>query len=106
MAGKKKDFTSAAAAATSKLFSSAEDQNSKREVIQKPKEENPQKSAKKVFSFRGGIDSVTKWRLYADASGMKVDDLGTAALEEYLENHPLTEEQKQIYDIKLKRKKA
>lgn len=59
---------------------------------------------KRVFSFRGNDSAVTEWRLYADASGMKVDEFGTAAMTEYIENHPLNADQKKIYDLKLKQK--
>lgn len=58
-------------------------------------------SAKKVFSFRGPEKSVKAWRAYAAITGQKVDDLGTAALNEFLENHPLSEAEKQVFDHRM-----
>jgi hypothetical protein len=114
MASKKK-IDAAGSAVFDKLFSSSKDaQNDsqdvspapmdKRSASEKETAEKGQKPSKKVFSFRGDQTAVTAWRVYADAAGMKVDDLGYAALTEYIENHPLTAEQKQIYDLKLKQK--
>ena len=54
---------------------------------------------KKVFSFRADGDKVDQWRLQAKARGMKVDQLGEKALEEYIKKHKLTENQQQIYDL-------
>ena len=59
---------------------------------------------KKVFSFRADQQEAASWRAYADARGMKMDQLGAEAFREYLEAHPLTSaDQKQIYDIKVRR---
>lgn len=44
----------------------------------------------KVFSFRGWKDEVDYWRLYATVKGMKVDELGSAAINEYIKRHPVT----------------
>ncbi len=64
----------------------------------------PNLKAKKVFSFRADQEKATSWRAYADARGMKMDQLGAAAFEEYIAAHPLTgADQKQIYDIKVRR---
>lgn len=54
---------------------------------------------KKVFSFRADGDKVDQWRLHAKARGMKVDQLGEKALEEYIKRHKLTENQQQIFDL-------
>lgn len=62
-------------------------------------------SSKKVFSFRGPVTEVEKWRIYADAKGIKVDELGTEAITEYIKKHPLDEDEQQVYNIKLKQKK-
>lgn len=76
---------------------------SKPSTTTKKRPEKAQKSVKKVFSFRGEEESVNAWRVYADAAGMKVDDLGSLALREYIEKHPLTGDQKKIYDLKMKK---
>lgn len=61
----------------------------------------PEKKKKKVFSFRAEADQVDSWRVWADAKGMKVDELGEKALREYIERHPLTKDQKTVYELKL-----
>ena len=68
------------------------------------KKKSTEKLQKKVFSFRAEAETVDSWRLWADAKGMKVDDLGEKALQEYIKRHPLSEDQKQIYDLKKKQK--
>ena len=122
MAASKKDKITAAGASTFDKFFT----QSKQEPAEQPQEELQEAKAdkstpapikaqekaqsapkKKVFSFRADPDMMAAWRIYADACGMKVDELGAAALQEYIKRHPLkTEEQKQIYEIKLKRHQA
>ena len=68
--------------------------------------EEPKKTQKKVFSFRAEVDQVDSWRVWADAKGLKVDELGTLALTEYIKKHSLTEDQRQIYELKMAQKKS
>ena len=68
--------------------------------------ESPQKAQKKVFSFRAEVDQVDSWRVWADAKGIKVDELGTLALTEYIKKHSLTADQKKIYELKMAQKKS
>lgn len=111
---KKKDFTSAGEA-MDKFFSGSDE--SSQEVYQTIIEEKPQeedkksseeekKTLKKVFSFRAEIEKVDDWRLWANAKGVKVDDLGEKALEEYIRRHPLKGDQKTIYELKKAQKKS
>lgn len=44
---------------------------------------------------------INIWRQYADASDMKMGTLVTNAVNEYMENHPLTAEQKVAYKDRL-----
>ena len=67
--------------------------------------EKPQKPQKKVFSFRAEAEDADNWRLWADAKGLKVDELGSKAISEYVKRHPLTADQKQIYELKKAQKK-
>lgn len=60
----------------------------------------------KVFSFRAHKDTVDSWRVWADAKGIKVDELGENAITEYIKRHSLTSEQQQIYDLKMAQKKS
>lgn len=57
---------------------------------------------KKVFSFRGEKSDVKAWRLYANIVGLKVDDLGSLALNEYLNKHPLNEIENALFQERMK----
>lgn len=115
MASKKMDRLKTAGADMDKFFTGATEsptespkRSTKRNtktVKEEPKEE-PQKAQKKVFSFRAEVDQVDSWRVYADAKGMKVDELGEKALQEYIKKHSLTEDQRQIYELKMAQKKS
>ena len=100
---KKKDLNQGAAAATAKLFSGSRTPQPKNS--EKPEEtpikEEKVKTVKQVFSFRGEKDTVKAWRLYATISGIKVDDLGSMAMQEYLASHPLKGTEKTLFDEKM-----
>ena len=55
----------------------------------------------KVFSFRSWIDEVDDWRLYAVIKGIKIDELGAAAMREYIKRHPITEDESALRDALL-----
>ena len=76
-----------------------------KEAKKKPSEK-PQKAQKKVFSFRAEVEAVDSWRVWADAKGLKVDELGEKAITEYIKRHSLTEDQRQIYELKMAQKKS
>lgn len=61
-------------------------------------------SEKIVFSFRSPKSSVESWRIYASVKGMKVEDLGAAALEAYMEQHPLSDEEQAVFNTLLANK--
>ena len=94
MAGKK-NLGDVAKATTSKFFSGT------------PKKSD---SEKQVFSFRGDKESVRQWRLYATLVKMQhdpeekflVDDIWSAAMNEYIERHPLDDSLKKIFEEKSK----
>lgn len=102
----KKNLNSGAAAATAKLFSGNNTPEEK--VTQEKKATQPKSQAKndkvekQVFSFRGEINSVKAWRLYATISGIKVDDLGSLAMQEFIAAHPLKGAEKALFDEKMK----
>ncbi len=52
----------------------------------------------KVMSFRSWSDEVNCWRLYAKVKDVTVDSLCSDAIREYISSHPLTQEEKAIYD--------
>ena len=56
------------------------------------------KIKKQVFSFRAGIDDITRWKAYATATGQTMESVGNAAMTEFLKNHPLTENEKVVFD--------
>lgn len=53
----------------------------------------------KTFSFWAPKEDADSWRTYAKARGVTMDDMGTEAFTEYMKNHPLTDEQKQLYEL-------
>ena len=115
MASKKIDKLKEAGAGMDKFFSEASEsstettkKSTKRNTKAEPEKvtESPQKAQKKVFSFRAEVDQVDSWRVWADAKGLKVDELGTLALTEYIKKHSLTEDQRQIYELKMAQKKS
>ncbi len=55
----------------------------------------------KVFSFRAWIDEVEDWRLYAAVKQMQIDELGAAALREYIRRHPVTDDERVLRDALL-----
>ena len=60
----------------------------------------------KVFSFRAAVRDVDQWRLYASIRGEKVDEIGAAAMREYLKRHPLTGEEKALFDKRVESMKS
>lgn len=55
----------------------------------------------KVFSFRAWIDEVDEWRLYAAAKQMQIDEVGAAAMREYIKRHPITDDEQVLRDALL-----
>ena len=123
----KKSLTAAAQAVTDKFFTKAEEQQESaseasqtaqegREAVQVDKPKGNDKDAHrgvtrankavKVFSFRGTVQDVNQWRLYASIRGAKVDDIGVAAMREYLKRHPLSAEEKALFDKRIESMKS
>lgn len=85
--------------ATDKFFSAAN-----REDTQKPENKKAPVGEKIVFSFRSPKSNVESWRIYANLKGMKVEELGTAALDEYMKKHPLSDEEQAVFNTLLANK--
>lgn len=83
--------------ATEKLFAHKED-------IPKTENKKAPVGEKIVFSFRSPKNSVESWRIYANIKGMKVEELGAAALDEYIKKHPLSEEEQAVFNTLLANK--
>lgn len=100
----KKTMLQSAGSQLDKLFTSYNDAAvpAKEEMADKTSHEAGDKKSKKhVFSFRGNEESVKAWRLYAAITGTKVDDLGSAALTEYINNHPLSPAAQALYNERM-----
>lgn len=85
--------------ATDKFFSAAN-----KEDTQKPENKKVPVGEKIVFSFRSPKSNVESWRIYANLKGMKVEELGTAALDEYMKKHPLSDEEQAVFNTLLANK--
>ena len=68
------------------------------EKPQETAQEKPQKARKQVFSFRAEVNAITCWKAYATATGQTMESVGNAAMTEFLKNHPLTENEKVVFD--------
>ena len=99
MAMAKKDLTAAAQAVTD---TGAAAQAVTDKMIAGKKAKEPMK----VFSFRGSVQDVDQWRLYASIRGGKVDEFGAAAMKEYIKRHPLSAEEKALFDKRIESKKS
>ena len=62
-------------------------------------EEKPNtKQKKQVFSFRATLDNIADWKAYATATGQTMENVGTAAMNEYLDRHKLTGAEQAIFE--------
>lgn len=69
------------------------------EEPQETAQDKPQKPKKKqVFSFRAEVDDIARWKAYSTATGLTMESVGNAAMTEFLKNHPLTENEKVVFD--------
>ncbi|MCX4298008.1 MAG: hypothetical protein OSJ73_13390 [Lachnospiraceae bacterium] len=66
-------------------------------------EEKPNtKQEKRVMGFRADVNKIDLWKIYAEATEQEIGVMCTAAIDEYISNHELTADQRQIFDIKIK----
>lgn len=109
----KKRLDSLAAQTTSKFFGQPSNVDSfeaeKNDLeendiqIKDSKELNSDKNNKKqMFCFRGFVNDVRKWKLYATIKNIRLDELGSLAINEYIDNHHLNEVENALFDFKLK----
>lgn len=68
-----------------------------------PEKKPNKRITSKVFSFWASRESIAEWQAYQKASNdlPTVEALGTAAITEYIRNHPLTAEGKAAYEALL-----
>lgn len=64
------------------------------------------KQKKQVFSFRATLDNIADWKAYAIATGQTMENVGSAAMNEYLESHKLTGAEQIIFEAMKEKKKT
>lgn len=68
-------------------------------AVEEKAEEKPNtKQKKQVFSFRATLDNIADWKAYATATGQTMENVGTAAMNEYLDRHKLTGAEQAIFE--------
>lgn len=65
---------------------------------EKAEEQPTTKQKKQVFSFRATIGNIADWKAYATATGLTMENFGTAAMNEYLDRHKLTGAELAIFE--------
>ena len=76
-------------------------QSEPRKNIQKRKKSenkpnmNPQKQ---VFSFRAVVSDISIWRAYVTASGKTMENIATAAMNEYMKRHKLNDAERAVFE--------
>lgn len=60
-----------------------------------PKEE--QNALKQIFSFQAKKNDIDVWKIYAKALGVPMAQVGTMAFNEYMNKHPLSEQQQAVF---------
>lgn len=56
------------------------------------------KPQKQVFSFRAMITDIAAWKAYSAASGRTMENIGTAAMHEYMKRHKLNEAEQAVFE--------
>lgn len=65
---------------------------------EKAEEQPTTKQKKQVFSFRATIGNIADWKAYATATGLTMENFGTAAMNEYLDRHKLSGAELAIFE--------
>ena len=65
---------------------------------EKTEEKADAKAQKQVFSFRASKEHISDWKAYATATGLTMENVGAAAMNEYLLQHKLEGAEKAVYD--------
>lgn len=69
---------------------------------EKAREKANTKPQKATMGFRAEVSKIEFWRAYADATDTELGIMCTAAIDEYIQRHEMTADQKEIIDIKMK----
>lgn len=82
---------------TADTFKAKEPETKKRapeeSVIAKPIQE----VKKQVFSFRAAVNDINVWKAFATASGRTMESIGSAAMNEYMKRHKLSEAEAAVF---------
>ena len=85
----------------------------KRSKIRKDVEKNQKtenkpntKPQKQVFSFRANLSDISIWKAYATAAGKTMENIGTAAINEYIRRHRLNEAEQAVFEALEAREKG
>ena len=73
----------------------------RRKTRTKKKAENQEK----VFSFRATEDDINLWKNYKTAVGKTMENIGTAAMNEYIKHHKLSGTELELFELLLAREK-
>lgn len=68
-------------------------------------EPEPDAGKKRTFGFRADEALIDQWKAYVESTGRSFERVCSEAVREYMENHGLTEDQRTIYDMKMKARK-
>lgn len=94
----KQDKLRQSAASIDKFFTAAQPEPAKDPT---PAKKQRKIDTHKTFSFWARKDLADRWRAWAEAKGMKLDDLGEKAITEYVNAHPLSDDEQIIYDMRI-----
>lgn len=56
------------------------------------------KPQKQVFSFRAMVSDISIWKAYATATGRTMENIGTAAMHEYMKRHKLNAAEQAVFE--------
>ena len=73
----------------------------RRKTRTKKKAENQEQ----VFSFRATVDDINLWKSYKTAVGETMENIGTAAMNEYIKHHKLSGAELTVFEALLAREK-
>lgn len=69
---------------------------------EKAQERANTKPQKGTMGFRADLSEIEFWRIYADATDTELSVMCTAAINEYIQRHETTADQRKIIDIRMK----
>lgn len=64
-----------------------------------------EKGQKHVFSFRASVEDINLWTAYKTAVGETMENIGTAAMNEYIKHHKLSGAELAIFEAIMAREK-